>query len=120
MAGHSALYGDHFSLVQGAYPAKEKGAKAQYYPISPPEKERFNPHHDVVDLDFLPMRSQSHYWKTIERLQYAATKRASQNIVKVTGISRFTICAASPAFRHPSFFPLDPFHLFYENCMVHI
>jgi hypothetical protein len=21
---------------------------------------------------------------------------------------------------HPSFFPLDPFHLFYENCMVHI
>ena len=30
------------------------------------------------------------------------------------------MCATSPAFFHPSFFPLDPFHLFYENCMVHI
>jgi len=120
MAGHSALHGDRFSLVQGAYPSKEKGAKAQYYPISPPDKEKFNPHRDVVNLDFIPMRRQSHYWETIERLQYAATKRASQNIVKETGISRLTICAASPAFRHPSFFPLDPFHLFYENCMVHI
>ena len=30
------------------------------------------------------------------------------------------MCATSPAFSHPSFFPLDPFHLFYENCMVHI
>jgi hypothetical protein len=40
--------------------------------------------------------------------------------VKETGISRLTICAASPTFFHPSFFPLDPFHLFYENCMVHI
>jgi hypothetical protein len=37
-----------------------------------------------------------------------------------TGVSRLTMCAASPAFLHPSFFPLDPFHLFYENCMVHI
>jgi hypothetical protein len=70
MAGHSALHGDRFSLVKGARPAKEKGAKAQYYPISPPQKERFNPHCDIVDLDFLPMRSQSHYWETIERLQY--------------------------------------------------
>jgi hypothetical protein len=108
------------SLVKGARPAKEKGAKAQYYPISPPQKERFNPHCDIVDLDFLPMRSQSHYWETIERLQYAATKKACQIIVKETGISRLTLCAASPAFHHPSFFPLDPFHLFYENCMVHI
>jgi hypothetical protein len=40
--------------------------------------------------------------------------------VKETGISRVTLCATSPAFSHPSFFSLDPFHLFYENCMVHI
>jgi hypothetical protein len=120
MAGHSALYGDHFSLVQGAHPAKGSGAKAQYYPISPPQREKFNPNRDIVDLDNLPLRGQRHYWKTIERLEAAATKRELQRIVKKTGISRLTMSAASPAFLHPSFFPLDPFHLFYENCMVHI
>ena len=36
------------------------------------------------------------------------------------GISRMPLCAASPAFLHPSFFPLDPFHWFYENCMAFI
>jgi hypothetical protein len=104
MAGHSALHGDCFSLVKGARPAKEKGAKAQYYLISPPQKERFNPHRDIVDLDFLPMQSQSHYWETIERLQCAATKKACQIIVKETGISRLTLCAASLHFTtHRSF-----------------
>jgi hypothetical protein len=29
------------------------------------------------------------------------------------------LCATSPAFLHPSFFPLDPFHLFVENCMAY-
>jgi hypothetical protein len=120
MAGHSAQRGDRFSLVQGAYPAKDKGAKAQYYPISPPQKEKYNPKCDIVNVDFLPLRSQWHYWETIERLQCAATQKEQQKIVQETGISRLTICAASPAFHHLSFFPLDPFHLFYENCMVHI
>ena len=41
-------------------------------------------------------------------------------MAKSTGISWLTICAANPAFLHPSFFPLDPFHLFYKNCVVHI
>jgi Transposase family tnp2 len=120
MAGHSAKRGDRFSLVPGAYPAKDKGGKAQYYPISPPEKEKYNEERDVVDLNNLPLRDQKHYWETIERLGSAATKTERQNIVQETGISRLTMCAASPAFLHPSFFPLDPFHLFYENCMVHI
>ena len=39
--------------------------------------------------------------------------------MKSTGISWLAICATSPAFLHPSFFPLDPFHLFCENCMPH-
>jgi hypothetical protein len=39
--------------------------------------------------------------------------------VRETGVSGLPICAASPAFSHPFFFPLDPFHLFYENCMPH-
>jgi hypothetical protein len=120
MAGHSAKRGDRFSLVAGAYPAKDRGAKAQYYPISPPEKYKYNAERDIVDLNNLPLRDQKHYWETIERLESAATKAERQRIVQETGISRLTICAASPAFFHPSFFPLDPFHLFYENCMVHI
>jgi hypothetical protein len=120
MAGHSALYGDRFSLVQGARPAKRSGAKAQYYPISPPQKDKYNAARDIVDLNNLPLRGQRHYWDTIERLESAATSAERKRIVHSTGISRLTMCATSPAFLHPSFFPLDPFHLFYENCMVHI
>jgi hypothetical protein len=110
MAGHSAVYGDCFSLVQGARPTKEKGAKFQYYPISPPQKEIHNKDRAIVDLNFLPMRTQQHYWETIKRLESAPTKNGRQKITTETGISRLTICAASPAFSHPSFFPLDPFH----------
>jgi hypothetical protein len=68
----------------------------------------------------LPMRGQRHYWESITRLHSASTKAERQKITRDTGISRHTLCAASPAFSHPSFFPLDPFHLFYENCMVHM
>lgn len=28
------------------------------------------------------------------------------------------LCAAGRAFIHPTYFPIDPFHLFYENCMT--
>ena len=41
MAGSSANYGDRFSLVKGASPSK--GAKPQYYPISPPQKDVYIP-----------------------------------------------------------------------------
>ena len=119
MAGHSALHGDHFSLVKGAHIPKE-GAKPQYYPISPPQKEIHNPMCNIVDLDNLPLQGQRHYWRTIERLESATTKAELQRVVQRTGISCLTMCATSPTFSHPPFFPLDPFHLFYENCMVHI
>jgi hypothetical protein len=120
MAGHSALYGDCFSLVQGARSAKARGAKPQYYPISPPEKQAHNKYCHIVNIRSLPLRTQDHYWETIRRLEAARTKKEHKNIMLDTGISCLTTCAASPAFFHPSFFPLDPFHLFYENCMVHI
>jgi hypothetical protein len=74
MAGHSAVYGDRFSLVQGAHPTKDKGAWFQYYPISPPQKEIHNKDRAIVDLNFLPMRTQQHYWETIKRLESAPTK----------------------------------------------
>ena len=119
MAGHSANYGDRLSLVKGACTSKS-GSKAQYYPISPPQKDKYNKERDDVNLNSLPLRVQSQYWDTIQRLDSAATIDEKNMIMKSTGIACLTICAASPAFLHPSFFPLDPFHLFYENCMVHI
>ena len=120
MVGHSALHGDRFTMVQGARSAGQTSARAQYYPISPPESAEHNSTHPIFDLYHLPYRSQRHYWDTIQRLKSAPTQAELQRIVHSTGVSQLTICAASPAFLHPSFFPLDPFHLFYENCMVHI
>jgi hypothetical protein len=60
------------------------------------------------------------YWEIIKRLEAVkGTKKQYGDIVQDTGVSGLPICAASPAFSHPFFFPLDPFHLFYENCMSH-
>jgi hypothetical protein len=69
----------------------------------------------------LPIRTLEGYWKTIERLEAVkSTKTQYAAIVRETGVSGLPLCAASPAFSHPFFFPLDPFHLFYENCMPHM
>jgi hypothetical protein len=140
MAGHMAAYGCRFSTVRGARPSKDKGmisyhsimqfillccfigAKPQYYPLSPPLKNGVDinedrPHFDPFNL---PIRTIEDYWKTIERLEAVkGTKKHYSDAVKDTGVSGLPICAASPAFSHPFFFPLDPFHLFYENCMPH-
>jgi len=118
MAGHSAIYGDHFSMVQGAQASLAKGSKAQYYPISPPEFSRYNPERPQYDLHNLPMRQESMCWKSIEQLEEAPNQAKRAALTKNTGISRRPLCAASSGFLHPSFFPLDPFHLFYENCMA--
>ena len=37
MAGHTAIFGNHFSMIQGAKSSLVKGAKSQYYPMNPPE-----------------------------------------------------------------------------------
>ena len=81
MAGHSALFGDRFSLVQGAFSSKTRGARAQYYPISPPDKDKYNPMRDTVNLAKLPLRGQNHYWRAIERLESATNKTEHQRIV---------------------------------------
>jgi hypothetical protein len=83
-------------------------------------KININPKCDTIDMNKLPMRGQRHYWKSIERLESTTALSEHRRVVKDAGISHLTMCAASPAFAHLSFFPLDPFHLFYENCMVHI
>lgn len=121
MAGHTAIFGDRFSMVQGAKSSLIKGAKSQYYPMSAPDNNRYNPSRPPkYDLSNIPMRSQASYWTTIEQLGAARTKKEKSEITKATGVSRLPLCAASVAFTHPTFFPLDPFHLFYENCMAFI
>ncbi|KAF9523629.1 hypothetical protein CPB83DRAFT_871548 [Crepidotus variabilis] len=79
---------------------------------------KFNPGRPHYSTDNLPMRTQEQYWDTINCLTNAATKKDETEITRATGVSRLPLCVASPAFIHPSFFPLDPFPLFYANCMV--
>jgi hypothetical protein len=69
----------------------------------------------------LPIRTLEGYWKTIERLEAVKSiKTQYAAVVQETGVSGLPLCAASPAFSHSFFFPLDPFHIFYENCMPHM
>lgn len=35
-------------------------------------------------------------------------------------MSRMPLCATGGAFVHPNYFPIDPFHLFYKNCITFI
>jgi len=121
MAGHSGVRGDRFSMVEGARSSLKKGAKFQYYPISPPENSKYNPSRpSSYDLENLPIRTEDIYWDSITKLNKAKSKRELNSVVRQTGISRMPLAAASPAFVHPSFFPLDPFHLFFENIMPFI
>ncbi|KAH9946556.1 hypothetical protein B0H21DRAFT_779031 [Amylocystis lapponica] len=108
------MYGDRFSLVKGARSSLKKGSKAQYYPISPPQNDRYNPDRpQKYDLNNLPLRSEKEFWETIEKLNNASSKTARAKITKDTGISRMLLAAAT-------FFPLDPFHLFFENIVAFI
>jgi hypothetical protein len=96
------------------------GGRPQYYPISPPQKDEFNVDCPNYDIFHLPIRTIEDYWKIIERHEAVKGNKTQHTaIVHETGVSGLPICAASPAFSHPFFFPLDPFHLFYENCMPH-
>ncbi|KAF6741381.1 hypothetical protein DFP72DRAFT_833862 [Ephemerocybe angulata] len=125
MAGHTAQVGDRFTTVVAArnkVPAPGTTAKALYYPSSPPENATYNPNRpEKYDLLNLPIRSQEEYYHTINRLSTPfLSARAQAKITTETGVSGLPLCAASEAFIHPTFFPLDPFHLFYENVMTFI
>ena len=110
---------DAILVVRGACPSNDKGAKAQYYPLSTPQKE-IKDDRPPFEVSNLKIRDLEEYWKTIERLENVKNNKAKTiEIVRETGVSGLPICAASPAFSHPFFYPLDPFHLFYENCMPH-
>ena len=119
MAGHTAVYGDRFSMIKGARASLKKGSKYQYYPLCPPNNSTYNPMRpERYNADNPPMRTEKHYWDTIrELLDKNKSKRQLNEIIKNSGISRMPLAVASPAFTHPSFFPMDPFHIFFENIM---
>jgi hypothetical protein len=120
MAGHTAVHGDRFSEVKGARSSTKKGSKSQYYPMAPPGGPDLNPGRPIYNFESIPMRNEETYWQVIQRLKDAPTKAERARIVTQTGVSRMPLATASDAFLHPSYFPLDPFHLFYENCMSFI
>jgi Transposase family tnp2 len=57
MAGHAAVFGDRFTMVEGARSKTTRGAKAQYYPVSAPDykEKEYNPNRPIYDLNNLPM-----------------------------------------------------------------
>jgi hypothetical protein len=118
MSGHSALYGDRFTTVQGARSSLKKGAKSQYYPLAPPNNDLYNPDRPspLYENHSLPYRREEDYLQTLDLLDKAKTKKERKDISRATGVSRTPLCAASDAFLHPSFFPIDSFHLPFENC----
>lgn len=118
MAGHGGIYGDRFSMVQAAKTSDQSGARAQYYPIL--NADRFNPDRRKYSFDDIPMRQYEDYFNVLLQLEQAKSKAERERITRQSGILRLPLCTASAAFFHPSFFPLDPFHLFYENIMAFI
>jgi hypothetical protein len=119
MLGHSAIRGDRFSMIQGARTSLEKGSKPQYYPLNPPDTspKQYNPYRPGYTATDLPMRSMEEYWSILDRLDKAATAAESLRISKQTGVAKIPLTASLQGFIHPAFFPIDPFHLFYENGM---
>jgi hypothetical protein len=116
MAGHAAIYGDRFSMVKAARSSTGRGAKALYYPIKPPCNAEYNPDRpEAYDLDNLPIRKEEDYWNIIVEINGASSEAAHTAITKKTGVSRLPLCAASFAYTHPTFFPMDSFHLLFEN-----
>ena len=114
MAGHTAVHGDRFSTVTAAHSSTKKGSKYLYYPVSAPKNDEYNKGRPCpYDLNSLPIRTEDKYWETIRELSAAPSMKQHNEIVRKTGISRMPLAAASSAFIHPCFYPLDPFHLFF-------
>jgi len=118
MSGHAAVYGDRFTNTEAAKASATRGAKAQYYPML--QADVFNPGRKMYSLDDLPMRDHTQYLHILEELEKAQNENQRKKISKATGVARLPLCASSHAFFHPTFFPLDPFHLIYENSMAFI
>jgi hypothetical protein len=118
MAGHGGIYGDRFSMVQAAKMSNQSGARAQYYSIL--NVDGLNPNCCKYSFDDIPMCTYHNYFDVLLKLEQASSKAKRERITRQTGILRLPLCAASAAFFHPSFFPIDPFHLFYENIMAFV
>lgn len=121
MAGHTVHFGDRFSYVESTHSSLKSGSKSLYYPVSPPRNHEYNPKRPAsYNLAALPLQQHDKYLETIIALDNSTSQAQQARITHSTGVSRLPLCAASPLFYHPMFFPLDPFHLFYENCAAFI
>ncbi|KAF9522802.1 hypothetical protein CPB83DRAFT_736485, partial [Crepidotus variabilis] len=78
----------------------------------------YNPDRPSYSYTNIPIRTHATYFETLQKLEEAPNENQRKIITKSTGVSRLPLCATSSAFFHPAFFPLDPFHLIYENCMA--
>ena len=101
MAGHTAVHGDRFSMVQAACSSSKKGAKYLYYPISTPASSKYNEKHPkLYDLNKLPIRTENKYWEIIEQLSSATSK--AQHILYAT-------CSCISCIYPPFIFPFGSF-----------
>ena len=118
MAGHGGIYGDCFSMVQAAKTSDQSSSCVQYYTML--NIDHFNPDHHNYSFDDLPMCEYNNYFDVLLKLDQASSKAEQERITQQTGILQLPLCAASAAFFHPFFFPIDPFHLFYKNMMAFV
>ncbi|EKM79257.1 hypothetical protein AGABI1DRAFT_39752 [Agaricus bisporus var. burnettii JB137-S8] len=109
-------------MVRGAKAGPDGSkAKPQYYPLFNHDVIKiYNPNRPTYNIKMLPMRTEEEYWDAITQLEGAKSSRERENITKQTGISRLPLAAASKALIPYRSYPIDPFHLFYENCAPHI
>ncbi|EKM79206.1 hypothetical protein AGABI1DRAFT_40729 [Agaricus bisporus var. burnettii JB137-S8] len=109
-------------MVKGAKSGPDGSkAKAQYYPLFKHDIIKlYNNGRPRYDIHNLPMRTEEEYWETITQLANAKTSQERGNITRQTGVSRLPLAAASKALLPYKCYPIDPFHLFYENCAPHI
>lgn len=122
LGGHLANKGDRFSMVEAA---RAEGTKAQYYPVACPDNARLNPSRPAeYDLDNLPKRTTEAYWAAHKKLfnvllqisqGIRGAKALQKRIQKETGIIRMPTIAVLDGLDPENGFPIDSFHLFFEN-----
>jgi len=70
MAGHTAIFGDHFSMVQAAKSSLIKEVKLQYYPMNPPALQSntsYSPKLTSEAAQVTPPQMRSTTWSTTSK-----------------------------------------------------
>ncbi|KAE8219009.1 hypothetical protein CF319_g7214 [Tilletia indica] len=100
---------------------RPKWGKTPYFPLSTPlDLHLLQPNvsrPSTYDPMALPLRSDDTFRSHITQIQLATSKTERKRVGTRTGVAALPLLAASPAFTHPEFFPLDIFHLFSFNTL---